>query len=350
MKTRFVLLALVAVLAALAVWGYTEGRREAAEEQARERPVKAPARVVSDAGGTAVVLDAATQKRAGIAVVPVQATVRRAQIEAFATVLPVQELTDLRGAYVAAETQAERSRAALQASRSEYERVTALHGDEQNLSLKALETAQAAWRADEAAARGASAALDAVARDARQKWGRALAADIAADAPLFRRLADQRAVLLRVAVPAGAPVADAAERVRVAANDGRFRTARLVSPSPQADPRIQGPAFFYAAPADGLLPGTTVTAYLPTGAERAGALVPAAAAVWWQGKAWLYVRTAPDRFVRQALPAAAEPVDDGWFVPGMPKGTPLVVRGAQTLLSEALRDQIQVGDEGEGDE
>ena len=305
MKKKLVLLALGAALAGLAAWGFFEGRKELTLEQERERPVQVPSRVVAQEGGTVVVLDPDTQRRADIAVAFVQEVAQRREIEALATVLPAQELIELRNAYIAAKTQADKNRAALQASRSEYERVKALHGDEQNLSLKALEAAEAVWHADEATARGAGEALNAVDRGARQKWGSVLAAAVVADAPLFRRLADQRDVLLRVAMPSGTGVAKAPATVRVAANDGSSRTASLVSPSPQADPRIQGATFLYAAPADGLLPGTTLTAYLPTGAERAGGVVPAAAVVWWQGEAWVYVQTAPGRFVRRKLPAAA---------------------------------------------
>ncbi|GAB3502593.1 hypothetical protein GCM10027399_31050 [Curvibacter fontanus] len=344
-KKAFIGLGVGIAVAVLAVWGFIEGRKEFALEQERERPVQVPSRVVAHADGTAVVFDADTQKRADIAVEPVQKTTRRGEIEALAMVLPAQELIDLRNTHIAAQTQADKSQAALQASRREYERVKALHGEEQNLSLKTLETAEAAWRADEAVARGAEEALDAVGRGARQKWGGVLASAISGNAPLFRRLAEQQEVLLRVATPSGTGVTKAPATVRVAANDGSFRTARLISPSPQADPRIQGTTFFYAAPADGLLPGTTLTAYLPTGAEQSGGIVPAAAVVWWQGKAWIYQRSAPDRFVRKELPAAT-PVEQGWFAPGMLKGTELVVRGAQMLLSEELRAQIQVGEEG----
>lgn len=344
-KKAFIGLGVGVAVAVLAVWGFMEGRKEAAEEGERERPAQVPSRVVAQDGGTAVVFDADTRKRADIAVAPAQAAIRRGEIEALAIVLPAQELIDLRNATVAARTQADKATAALEASRREYERVEALHNDEQNLSLKALEAAQAQWHADEAAARGAGEALDAVARGARQKWGGVLAAAVVGDAPLFRRLAEQREVLLRVATPSGTGVTKAPATVRVAANDGSFRTASLVSASPQADPRIQGATFFYAAPADSLLPGTTLTAYLPTGAEQAGRIVPAAAVVWWQGKAWIYLRSAPDRFVRKELPNAM-PIEQGWFAPGMPKGTELVVRGAQMLLSEELRAQIQVGEEG----
>lgn len=344
-KKAFIGLGAGVAIAVLAVWGFMEGRKEFALEQERERPVQVPSRVVAHADGAAVVFDADTQKRADIAVAPVQAVTRRGEIEALAMVLPPQDLIELRNAYIAAQTQVDKAKAALYASQREYERVKALYGDEQNLSLKTLEAAQVAWQADEAVARGAGESLDAVERGARQKWGSVLASAIAGNAPLFRRLAEQREVLLRLATPSGTGVTKAPVTVRVAANDGSFRTASLVSASPQADPRIQGATFFYTAPADSLLPGTTLTAYLPTGAEQTGGIVPAAAVVWWQGKAWIYLRSASDRFVRKELPNAM-PIEQGWFALGMPKGTELVVRGAQTLLSEELRAQIEVGEEG----
>ncbi len=341
-KKTFILTAVGLAVAALAIWGFIEGRKELALEAERERPVQVPSRVLAQPDGIAVVFDAATQKRADIAVAPVQTATRRGEVEALATVLPPQDLIDLRNAYGAARTQVERTRAAAQASHREYERIKSLHGDEFNVSTKALEAAHAQWQTDEAAARGAAEAQEAVERGARQKWGGELAAAVAGDAASFERLAVGREVLMRVATPAGAALPKPPATARVAASDSSFRTATLISPSPQADPRIQGPTFFYAASSDGLLPGTTLTAYLPIGAERSGAVVPADAVVWWQGKAWYYVQSAPDRFVRREL-TGAQPVDEGWFVPGMPSLN-VVVRGAQTLLSEELRSQIQVGE------
>lgn len=347
MKKKLILLAVGVMLAGVAVWGFVEGRKERAEEQERERPVQKASRVIAGEGGTVVALDVDTQKRADIAVAPVRQVNRRAEVEALATVLPPQDLIELRNAYAAAKALAAKEKAAIQASRREYERIKTLYSDEQAVSAKALEAAEATWRSDAAAARAAEEALEAVERGARQKWGSVLAAAVIADAPLFRRLADQREVLLRVAAPSGTGVTKAPPTVGVAANDGSSRTASLVSPSPQADPRIQGAVFFYAASADSLLPGTTLTAYLPTGTERAGGIVPAAAVVWWEGKAWVYVQTAPDRFLRREM-SVAETVDQGWFVPGAFRGAQLVVRGAQALLSEELRAQIQVGEDGEG--
>ena len=103
-------------------------------------------------------------------------------------------------------------------------------------------------------------------------------------------------------------------------------------------------SFFYLAPArpQGLLPGMNVLAYLPIGPPVQGVMVPAAAVVWWQGKAWVYVQTDPNHFVRREL-STETPVPEGWFVgTGLAAGDSIVVRGAQLLLSEEFRAQIQV--------
>ncbi|OJY58432.1 hypothetical protein [Thiobacillus sp. 0-1251] len=345
-KKPFIVIGIGALVAGLAVWGFLAGREELAIEQKREKPVNAPSRVVAQDGGTALVFDADTQKRADIAVAAVQQTARRGEIAALAAVLPLQELIDLRNAFVAATAQLERTRAAMEASRREFERIEALHNDDSNVSDKVLEAARATWRGDEAVARAAAEALGTVERGARQKWGAALVEAMAKDTPLFRDLAEQRQVLLRVAVSAGSSLAKPPVTVRVDAGDGAYRTGKLISAAPQADPRTQGPTFFYAASTNGLLPGTTLTANLPAGAEQPGGIVPADAVVWWQGKSWVYLQSAPDRFVRRELPPAMA-IDQGWFVPGGFQGARLVVRGAQSLLSEELRAQIQVGEEGE---
>ena len=52
-------------------------------------------------------------------------------------------------------------------------------------------------------------------------------------------------------------------------------------------------------------------------------------------------------FVRREI-QATQPTDDGWFVSnGVKAGERVVASGAQLLLSEELKSQIQVGDEAE---
>lgn len=341
-KKTFILLGVGAVVAGLTIWGFVEGRKELAQEQAREKPVSVPSRVVSHEGGTTVTFDPQTQKLADIGVAAVEQTIRRGETAALATVLSPQAFTELRNRYVIAVALADKDVAALEASRREYERLKVLHGDDRNISDKALQAAEATWRGDQAAEQSAQAAIDAIEQGARQTWGTLLTTAIVNNTPLFQRLAAQREVLLRIAAPSGSRLPEPPSKVGVVGDDGVLRTAALISASPQADPRIQGPTFFYVAAAEGLLPGTTLTARLPSGPQETGVTLPAAAVLSWQGKEWYYVESAPDRFARHELTGAV-PVAEGWFAPRLP-AMRVVVRGAQTLLSEELRGQVQTGE------
>lgn len=341
-KNHLLLLGVGALITALAVWGFIEGRKELAREQERELPVAVPQRVAAFGGGTEVVFDAEAQKLADIGVAALARSTRRTEVDALATVLSPQALIELRNRYVAAAAQADKAAAALAASRREYERVKQLHGDDRNVSDRALQAAEAAWRSDAADAQAAQAARDAIGKGGRPVWGEALTAAVAGNTAIFQQLASQKAVLLRVAAPAGTRLHEAPATASVIGDDGVARPAELLSPAPQTDPRIQGPTFFYTAPADGLLPGSILTARLPVGSAESGATVPATAVLSWQGQSWFYVERTPGHFVRRALRDAV-PVEQGWFMPGL-SSLQVVVRGAQSLLSEELRGQIKVGE------
>lgn len=341
-KNHLLLLGVGALVAALAVWGFIEGRKELAKEQESERPVAVPSRVAPFGDGTEVVFDAEAQKLADIGVATLAQSTRRTEVDALATVLSPQSLIELRNRYVTAAAQADKAAAALAASRREYERVNQLHGDDRNLSDRALQAAEAAWRGDAADAQVAQAARDAIGKESRPVWGGALTAAVEGDTAVFQRLASQKSVLLRVAAPAGSRLHEPPATASVIGDDGVAKPAELLSPAPQTDPRIQGPTFFYTAPTDGLLPGSTLAARLPVGSPESGATVPASAVLSWQGRSWFYVERTTGHFVRRELTDAV-PVAQGWFMPGL-SSLRVVVRGAQTLLSEELRGQIKVGE------
>ncbi len=338
--TFFVVMIAVSVLV---VWGFIEGREELALEQQREEPVKVPLRVENDAGGPVVIFDAATQKRADLAVAAATPGTRHADIGALAVVLSPLGLIDLRSQYVEKAAQLDKAKSALHASRREYERLKALHGDDRNISDKVLQAAEVTLRNDEATVTTAQSAVDALRHSAAQQWGAVLTSAVIKNTLRFRRLSMQKDVLLRIAAPSGARLSMTLATVSVVRDDGRLRSAQLISRSPRADPHMQGPAFFYSAAATGLLPGTTLTTRLPIGPEETGAVIPESSVVWWQGKGWFYVQSAPDQFVRRELIGAIA-ISEGWFVPQL-GAVSVVVRGVQTLLSEELRGQIQAGDE-----
>lgn len=335
---------LLGSIGALLVWAFMEGRKELAVEQERERPIKAPLRVATRDGETAITLDKATQVKSGIDVALLQSISHREEVRAYGTVLQLQELIDLRNAYVTAKAQIDKTRASLEASRREYERLKVLHGN-RNISDKTFQSAEAAWMSDEANVRAAQEGLEALGSGARQRWGSVLAKWLVDGSSAFIRLIQQQEVLIQITLPADAHISSAPQTARIQLADGKLASVKLVSTAARTDPRIQGMSFFYLASGKAdFLPGMNVVAYLPVGPQIRGVIVPRSAVVWWQGKAWVYVQKAEERFIRHEV-SMDMPIENGWFVSeGLSAGDRLVVGGAQLLLSEEFRGQVQVGD------
>src|SRR5262249_37958454 len=111
----------------------------------------------------------------------------------------------------------------------------------------------------------------------------------------------------------------------------------------KAEPTAQGESLLFrlATTLSGLRPGLAVTARIAVpGPQRSGVLVPQAAIVRLSGRAYAFVQTGPDEFVRKEV-ALDQPVDGGFAVSAnVVTGDRVVVQGAQLLLSEEFKAQL----------
>ena len=338
------LIGILAVTTALSiaavVWMLAANRPDVDEDA--QQAVKAPSHVSAQNGLTVVTLDAQTQAREGIRVAPLRDTSMQNELQGTAVLLPVTELATLRNSYVAARARLDRDHVDAGTSRSEYERTKTLYEEDQNMSLKAMQDAEAAYRnnvthvtADE---QDASLQLDA----ARQRWGRAAADWIARSSPALNAVVDQRELLAQVIFPPG-EIAEAPASLSLIAPGNQMVRARLVSTLPQVNPQIQGISFLYLVPnRPGLAVGMNLAVLVPVGQPVKGVVVPESAIVWWQGRAWVYEATSANTFTRHEV-STTNPIPGGYFVPdaGLSRGTNVVTAGAQALLSEEFRSQIQ---------
>lgn len=283
-----------------------------------------------------------------------------------ATVLDVQPLAELRGRVQAAHHEVEAARATAVASAAEQKRVHGLYNDERNASQRELEAATARATADAARERAAQATLTALRDEARARWGARIAAwlDAPAGSPLDRLMAGHD-TLLRVGLPS--QVALPADAVLTLPREAGapLRTTPLGA-APASD--SAGPGRLYLVAGAGLVPGQRVELAHSDALKEAGALVPPTAIVWHAGQAWVYVRKsghdadeapskAPpsaasdpagedddtpdaDAFERRATPRARRH-GERWFLPAFFEVDPVVVQGAQVLLSEELKYQIR---------
>jgi multidrug efflux pump subunit AcrA (membrane-fusion protein) len=335
----------VLVIAGLAIWGFIEGRGEAAREAEEEQPIKSPTRVSIEGGVPVVTLDAAAQQADGIATSALKKGVYQSELQAYGTVLDLAPLTDLASGHATAQAQLETAQAKLAASQTAFERAQKLYKDQQNVSAAQLQAAEAAFRVDQAELAAAQSRLRMLALAAQQNWGPALGQALVDGTPLVTRLLTGRDVLIQVTLHPGEAVEEPVANAFVRRDDGSSVPLHFISPATKTDPRIQGPSFFFTAPAkSGLLPGMSLVAFLPSGHSVEGVLVPSVALVWGEGHAWAYFRTGPTTFTRRAVATDRPWPDGGYVMADQPSGTEVVVQGAQMLFSEEFRAQVRIGD------
>lgn len=345
-RTSVLAAAIAVVVAALLINAFIQVRAEFAKEQEREAPVKTPSRVSTVNHEAIVTIDKQTLANSGIRLSSLAASSGPLERQAYAAVLPVQDLADSRNAFAAAKAQLDKARASFEVARKDYRRLDQLHNDDHNVSDKVFQASAAALATEQANVHAAQAALQSAASGVVQRYGETIAGWLASDAPTLKRVLEQQDVLLQVTFPFEAAAMAAPRTIRVQVAENNSTPATLVARSPRTDPRIQGISYFYLASGRSLIPGMNVLAYLPTQTEASGVVVPQSAAVWWQGKSWVYVQRSPEHFARVEVPAD-QPVRNGYVVRGgLGPNDPVVATGAQLLLSEELRSQIQVGEEG----
>lgn len=312
------------------------------DDEDEQEAVKIPSHVSVQNGRTVIRLDAAEQAREGIRVSPVSRTSLRTELRATAVVLSAADLATARISYAATRARLDRDRLAVSVARTQYERVKSLYEQNQNMSLKAMQDAEAAWR-------NAQSVMNADDQDARlqldpvrARWGVEVAGWIASNNATLQSVLEQRELLAQVVFPPG-ETANPPQSLSLEGPRKELITARYISAYPQVNPQVQGIGFLYElSNRAGLAVGMNLVAHVPVGRALRGSFLPDSAVVWWQGKAWVYELAARGTFTRVEA-ATGNPVNGGYFVPGdaLPDGTNIVTAGAQALLSEEFRSQIQ---------
>lgn len=290
-------------------------------------------------GLTILTLDVDTQVESGIRTELLSSSSHQAEVTAYGTVLDLQPLIDLHSRYIAASAAVDAARATASASRQEYQRNRALYQDNQNISLKTYQAAQAIYLPDQTRLTVAVLNLQSIKGSVHQLAGETLGGWVLDSHSVeFERLLKRQEVLLRVTLPFGDSI-QTPDKIQIAPNNTRRLSAYLVSSAPQSDPKIQGNAFIYRT-AEQIASGTHIAAYMPISSHaEQGVLIPANAIVWYGGQPWAYVQVGADRFARHSV-SQHVPMDNGFFVTeGIKAGERVVISGAQLLLSEELLPQ-----------
>jgi hypothetical protein len=303
-----------------------------------------------DHGAATIMLTPASQQQAGLRTSKLQSASHQAAVSSFGAVVGIETLVELRTRYLAALAEVTVVRAAIANSQQDYQRLQLLNKDNRNVSDRAVQAAEAAWKSDQARLVAAETLAVGIRDNMRQRWGETLAAWATQSSAneSFQRLLQYRDVLLQVTLPfdTATPDSHSSLVVEPVGAQGQASKAQFISNSPQTDATVQGKTFFFRASADNLRAGMRVTARLTEqGKASAGVIVPDTAVVWYADKAWVYRKQGVDKFVRIQINTDVEAnneANNGWFnATGVGVGDEVVTSGAQLLLSEEFKYQIK---------
>ena len=336
---------LIAIIAALA-WALIYFARDeiAQMDEADRPPAGKAARVDATDGAPVVRLSKKSQLASAIVTRPLAAYVLQTRAEIYGGVVTLQPLVTLRASYLAAQREIGVVQAALARSTAEYLRMQTLFQDKQMVSLRAVQAAEADWKADLAKRAAIETEIANVRAAARQNWGDVLSRLALSNGRDFEPLLAGQQVLIQLAWGLDQAAITPPARIRLTPVGGEEKPveAQFISPATQADTEIAGRTFWYRAPGAGMRIGMRVVASLSDAANsRSGVAIPASALVWHAGKAWVYVKAEEEDFVRHEV-STREAAGDDWFnADAFKPGDALVVSGAQLLLSEEFRYQIK---------
>jgi hypothetical protein len=305
-------------------------------EEEEEKPITSSvARVSRDAAGHVLIaIGQAAQKEIGITTEILKPIVRPVEVEAYGFVLDPAPLSKL----IADLTSAH---AALNASSAQYRRTRRLYAEQKNASLRDLQSAEATYLNDQAR-------VEALEQQLRDAWGREIAQmAFRARAELVSALIDRRQAIARVTVPVGEVFGDSPRRaeVFVLGQEQQALNARAVFDAAKIDPRMQGQTFMLLVDTNAfpVRPGTAVSARLPVSDKDArGVMVPRSAVVRYAGKEWVYRQLDADHFVRLELVPTESTVETYFVTEHLEPGMRIVITGAQMLLSEERKAEIQI--------
>ncbi len=261
-------------------------------------------------------------KSLGIATAPAHTASWRQQITGYGVVTALDAIAVNDAEVMTARAAAAQSQAAAARARS------LATGEEAAVSREVVETAQSKAAADQAALMLAQRKTDA-AFGHNVPWH-----DAASRQTIMARLASGRSVLVRVTFPLGVlgnATPATLQIARLGVNPKSWTTSTIWEAP--ADNTFPGRGFYALLDGSDLAQNEHVTAAVPVGAAQAGVTVPAAALIYGDNEAWVYVQIRPETFLKTKIDIG-KPLGDGYFVTdGIRAGQQIVTGGAGLLLA-----------------
>ncbi len=291
-------------------------------------------------GAPSVFLSKAEQINSGITALKLVKTLHRAQSVAYGYVVPVKDLSGDLQNYASAKSQLAKSREDLSVSETNYDRERSLYENKLASNQDYL-ASKAAYLSDKADVDAAQSNLTSIKSRIIEQWGNKISGWIFNGSADLNSLMSLKTALIQISLLPENKGTEIPRNIKVIPpfDGGKPIDCKYVSAGHLANSQFQTITFYYIASSPSLNGGMNLKAFLPTGKESAGVIVPSSSIVWYKGVPWIYVETSGNNFTRTEI-ETVNPVKSGFFVPEekvfLKPGVKAVTRGAQLLLSKEL--------------
>ncbi len=280
---------------------------------------------------------------AGLQTQRLEAVTKSPEFTAPGTVVDLVPLLTVRQHYLATLAQQDSANAKYRETESNLQRTRNLH-EQDIVATRRLQEQQALWQADKASLSAINYQQQAILESSRLQWGELLTQWFtqSSDKAISAFLQGHKQ-LISVTLPANNPVQTTPNTVYIDAQGKREQAvaATLIANAPRVDPISLGQRVFYQLDNRPLPFGSPLTVWLADHNQTdRGVLIPETAVVWHLGQAFVFVKNPDASFSRRSLQQYS-PMLGGYFAPkSLTAGEEIVTTGAQTLLSQELKNLI----------
>lgn len=283
-----------------------------------------------------LVFDDAVQARLGIKTLILKSADFQTEILAYGQVINIQPLLALHSQIRATEVEENIAAAKFKLAEQAIKRQQDLYHNEV-ASKRSLELQQSTWQTDKNLWLSAQIQHQAAYQQARLNWGDVLTGWLNRNhSATMEQLLSGRLKLLQINLQPNNHLSGDVQYIQAdpAGIREQSKQAVLISAAPLAASGSQGESYFFQSRDERLLPGMRVTAWINSGIEESGVIIPDSALVWHLDQAWVYLKNGGNRFEHRII-SRFTPAPGGYFVTGniIKPGESVVVEGAQQLLS-----------------
>ena len=289
------------------------------------------------------------EQTAGIKTQVLRATAKPPEFSAQGTVIDLEPLLMLRQQFLAAQASQDSAQARYQEADLNLSRTRNLH-QQDIVSTRRLQEQQAQWRNDKANLATSSYQQQTIVASSRLQWGNLLTDWFTRhNSPQAEQFLNHKAQLLLISLPGNRHLQTGIQTILIDEQGRRDQaiSATLISAAPQVDPITQGERYFFKTEGRKLAFGARVSAWITDSdkASNVGVIIPESAVVWHLGQAIVFIKTEDGAFKRRLLPELIADKDGYFAATGFNAGETIVTTGAQTLLSQELKELIPSEDD-----